>query len=127
MFSVAESLKFSAECFCGSFHEVCPAFVVTSFVVPSGRVNRPCASVRLICTYAGCSCMGTFSCGPLCQRSTRTCAFSNSTLQCCGSTFAGSCARATLLFVFRNLREWREFTLVSAVSQASAGKCQPGN
>src|SRR6266852_7276260 len=95
MFSVAEPLTFSAECFCGSFHEVCPAFASNSFVFPSGRVNRPCASVRLICTYAGCSCMGTFSCGPLCQRSTRTCAFSHSTLQCCGSTFAGSCARAT--------------------------------
>src|SRR5713101_1055023 len=95
MLSVAESVKFSEECFCGSFHEVCPAFVSTSFVVPSGRVNRMWKSVREMSTYAGCSCMGTFSCGPVRQCSTRTCAFSNSTLQCFGSTFAGSCAKAT--------------------------------
>jgi len=36
--SLAESVKFSAECFCGPFQLVCPAFESTSLVFPSGEV-----------------------------------------------------------------------------------------
>lgn len=71
---------FAGRCFSLSAHCTCPALMFSAAVMPSGRVNFDCPSVRNTATFAGCACITDFSPAPYLIRRTRTRSFWNSTL-----------------------------------------------